>query len=80
VWGIYVPVKKETEILDRKKEMIDERHKTLSEKHLERIKRKNLNIELSETFNKMNKFRRLEKSFGKVLEKKLFYIVDNLFK
>jgi hypothetical protein len=46
--------------------MLDERYRTLSEKHMERIKRKNLNIELSETFNKMIKYRKIETSFGKV--------------
>jgi hypothetical protein len=47
--------------------MNDERIRTLSEKYLERTKKKNLNIELSETFNKMDKFRKIDKSFGKVL-------------
>lgn len=46
--------------------MLEERTRNFSEKYLERTKRKNLNIELSDTFNKMDKFRRLEKSFGKV--------------
>lgn len=47
--------------------MMDERHRTFSERHLQRIKRKNLNIQLSETFNKIDKFRRIDKSFGKVI-------------
>ena len=45
---------------------MEERHRTLSEKHMERIKRKNLNIELSESYNKMINFRKIETSFGKV--------------
>jgi hypothetical protein len=67
IWGIHVPTKQETDVHDRKKEMLDERYRTLSEKHMERFKRKNLNIELSMTYNKMDKFRKLEKSFGKVI-------------
>lgn len=46
---------------------MEERNKSLTEKLLEKFKKKNLNIELSDTFNKMDKFRKLEKSFGKVL-------------
>lgn len=66
VWGVHVPTKKESEVFERKKEMVDEKYRTLSEKYLERNKKKNLNIELSETFNKIDKFRKIEKSFGKV--------------
>lgn len=33
---------------------------------MEKLKKKNLNIELSETFNKMLNFRKLDIGFGKV--------------
>lgn len=46
--------------------MNEERQRNFSEKHLERIKRKNLNIELSETWTKMQSFRKIDVSFGKV--------------
>jgi len=52
--------------LERKKEMDDERYRTFSEKHIERLKRKNLNIELSQTFTNMLHFRKIYPGFGKV--------------
>lgn len=43
---------------------------------MERLKKKNLNIELSQTFNKMLNFRKIDIGFGKVnkLLKKLFQL------
>lgn len=58
--------------------MMEERQRTLSEKHMERLKRKNLNVELAESFNKMDKFRKLEKSFGKVNLNLINKILDYL--
>ena len=39
---------------------------------MERLKKKNLNIELSQTFNKMMNFRKIDIGFGKVISNILF--------
>jgi hypothetical protein len=46
--------------------MEDERYRTISEKHMERLKKKNLNVELSQTFNNMMNFKKVDIGFGKV--------------
>ena len=68
IWTFNFSVKKDEEVKIRKKEAEDERYRTLSEKHMERIKKKNLNIELSQTFNKMLNFRKVDIGFGKVFQ------------
>lgn len=45
---------------------MDETYKTFSSRYMEKTKTKSLNIELSNSFNKIDKFGRLKKSFGKV--------------
>jgi len=59
-------VKKDEEVKGRKKEAEDEHYRTFSERHMERLKKKNLNLELSQTFNKMLNFRKIDIGFGKV--------------
>jgi len=66
VWTFNFSVKKDEEVKGRKKEAEEERYRTLSEKHMERLKKKNLNIELSQTFNKMLNFKKMDIGFGKV--------------
>lgn len=51
---------------NKKQDMLLERNKVVTSKYLEKTKSKDLDINLSNSFNKNIKYGNLKKSFGKV--------------
>ena len=53
-------------MIKKKQDMLVERNKVLLTKYMQKTKTKNLDVNLSNGFNKMSKYGNLRKSFGKV--------------
>lgn len=58
--------------------MEDERYRTMSEKYMTTMKKKDLNIELSQTYNKIINFKKINIGFGKVIIFTSFNLFDSL--
>lgn len=69
----------EQQVLDNKKEMDKEKQDSTREELLTKMKLKQFDLKVGETFNNMQNFRRIHTAFGKV-KKKLIFFLDYTFK
>lgn len=63
----------EQQVLDNKKEMDKEKQDSTREGLLTKMKLKQFDIKLGETFNNMQNFRRIQTAFGKVIKNLIFF-------